>query len=955
MDKEILKIISYLNILELPNDNLITSDQVNEAYRKLSHIYHPDVANARYKDGKKFVELKDAHDYLIDNIDYVNNLIKNSFSLSSGQSRYSTSDAAYEKWKQEQEFQRRRQEEENRRRQEEERIRKQQEEARRREEARKREEERKRQEELRKEKERQEKIKQKKLYDARKVSILVDVQQFLGSFNKDDYYDAEYKQINDLVGSFIHNVNSDAYSAASDIDNGFTELKEAVNNVKTKGQILRVKRITRWFIAGASFAVFVFVMIILTVNVFVPSAKYNKAVKQMNKGYYAEAIATFQSLGSYRDSESKVNETKALQELDNTINSLDKFKPSGDLNKVIDNYKSLGGTVNFDYVLDYNETIKQDKLTDYGYLESADRLGYTFENWIIDDFINDAENLKCTIILKPVYKPTIYKIDFDLNGGNGDYPITYTIEDVLYVNIPSRIGYTFIGWITPENSILLNDLKISESTGNKKYIAQWQPNSYNVSFDAKGGSNISEFVVKFDDKYELPIPTKTGYTFLGWFNNADDEKIDNISYWKINTDVNLYAKWQITEYSINIDYAGGTANNKEYYFMTSDTFTINNPTRKGYDFIGWNVDGNNELVDNVVIQKGSIGNKNLVANWKVIYYNIEYELDGANNNSNNKDKYTIEEEIQLYSPIKKGYTFKGWFIDNNYSKQVTQIEIGSTGSKKIYALFEINKYKITVQQEIYAVSFDLRGGTGDIATQYVSSTNPLKYPGQPYKSNSCFLGWFTDEQCTNKYDFTQTVKKNIVLYAGWYTDSEHNAIPIRTNQDKYTMYDGNVPGPFEVNDYSGTYYIFSVLKAGKIGMGFQAGNTDFTTIKITNITKNIEIAEIKMGDYKSINFEASEGDVIQMYCRLHNDKSWFCVYGIDVTIDDGGKGVEQSFIQQIEYNQNFAIQTRNLDGYTFLGYYDENNQQITDSNGHCLSNYLFDKDITVYEKWSKNE
>ena len=170
MDKEILKIISYLNILELPNDKPITVDLVNEAYRKLSHIYHPDVANARYKDGKKFVELKDAHDYLIENIDYVNGLIRNSFSSNGNQSRYSTNDAAYEKWKQEQEFQRRRQEEENRKRQEEERIRKEQEAARRREEARKREEERKRQEELRKERERQEKIKQKKLYETRFIT-----------------------------------------------------------------------------------------------------------------------------------------------------------------------------------------------------------------------------------------------------------------------------------------------------------------------------------------------------------------------------------------------------------------------------------------------------------------------------------------------------------------------------------------------------------------------------------------------------------------------------------------------------------------------------------------------------------------------------------------------------------------------------------------------------------------
>ena len=134
-----VKIISYLNILELATDKPISEEIVKEAYRKLAQIYHPDVANARYKDGKKFIQLKEARDFLIDNIDSVNSLIRNGFSSSSS-SAYSRSNDAYERWKQEEEFKRRKAEED--------RIKKEQEEA-----------EKRRQEEIRKRKEAEEKKK----------------------------------------------------------------------------------------------------------------------------------------------------------------------------------------------------------------------------------------------------------------------------------------------------------------------------------------------------------------------------------------------------------------------------------------------------------------------------------------------------------------------------------------------------------------------------------------------------------------------------------------------------------------------------------------------------------------------------------------------------------------------------------------------------------------------------
>lgn len=80
MQTEIIKIISYLNLLELPLDRRITKEDVEKQYRILAHVYHPDVSSKHYNSGAKFIKLKEAHDFIIDNIDYINFLIENNFS-----------------------------------------------------------------------------------------------------------------------------------------------------------------------------------------------------------------------------------------------------------------------------------------------------------------------------------------------------------------------------------------------------------------------------------------------------------------------------------------------------------------------------------------------------------------------------------------------------------------------------------------------------------------------------------------------------------------------------------------------------------------------------------------------------------------------------------------------------------------------------------------------------------
>ena len=68
--------VEYLTILELPFNERLTIAVVKENYQRLSHLYHPDTASEVYKDGQKFIELKNAYDFVTDNIVKINKAIR---------------------------------------------------------------------------------------------------------------------------------------------------------------------------------------------------------------------------------------------------------------------------------------------------------------------------------------------------------------------------------------------------------------------------------------------------------------------------------------------------------------------------------------------------------------------------------------------------------------------------------------------------------------------------------------------------------------------------------------------------------------------------------------------------------------------------------------------------------------------------------------------------------------
>ena len=154
--------------------------------------------------------------------------------------------------------------------------------------------------------------------------------------------------------------------------------------------------------------------------------------------------------------------------------------------------------------------------------------------------------------------------------------------------------------------------------------------------------------------------------------------------------VSVSATFTPTVYSISYELAGGTVatTNPDNYTIESESFTLINPTRTGYEFTGWTGTGLDAASTNVTIVQGTTGNRSYTATWTPINYSISYNgVEGATFETLNPATYTIESEaITLDAPTKDGYTFAGWFDNVEFTGDaITTITAGSTGDKTFWA------------------------------------------------------------------------------------------------------------------------------------------------------------------------------------------------------------------------------------------------------------------------------
>ena len=178
--------------------------------------------------------------------------------------------------------------------------------------------------------------------------------------------------------------------------------------------------------------------------------------------------------------------------------------------------------------------------------EQDDRYTYVFDKWV-----PELTSVTGPATYKATYTSTsrVYQVTLNVNDGTiGENVTDYTYGTAVTLPVPTKNGYKFEGWYDNAEFTGVTVTEISAAaTGDKTYYAKWVAEQYTITFNTDGGAfvetPISSYI--YGTTATLPVPTKNGYKFEGWYDNAEftGTALTEISDRAIGDKV-FYAKWR---------------------------------------------------------------------------------------------------------------------------------------------------------------------------------------------------------------------------------------------------------------------------------------------------------------------------------------------------------------------------------------------------------------------------
>ena len=285
----------------------------------------------------------------------------------------------------------------------------------------------------------------------------------------------------------------------------------------------------------------------------------------------------------------------------------------------------------------------------------------------------------------------------------------------------TRTGYTFKGWYKDEAcKEKFGDAGYTYNpTEDGELYAKWAANTYTITFNVNDGDNLENNTkeVVYAEKYgELPIPTRAGYTFLGWYNSVSKE-ITAESIVDITENVVLTAKWTESELTINFDvYKGQVESTSKKVIYKQEYGTLPTPTMEGCIFEGWYDSQEqlaNRVLDTSIVRKTE--NHTIYAKWKDIQgpkftydinniYTIEVGNDIPEFKVTATDNYDDNVDITVTNNIQKDVV--GTY---EYTITATDKSGNTTTETKEFNVVDIKAPVITVDDEKNQYTMEVHG------------------------------------------------------------------------------------------------------------------------------------------------------------------------------------------------------------------------------------------------------
>jgi len=411
------------------------------------------------------------------------------------------------------------------------------------------------------------------------------------------------------------------------------------------------------------------------------------------------------------------------------------------------------------------------------------------------------------------YEYIKYNLSYNANGGSYE---PSTDNNIIYTNGVSiassngvtRVGYTWSGWtndLTPGVVWMGGETVTGASLGvtatyddfNVVLRAKWTPKTYTVTLNANGGSVSPESKsVTYDATYgDLPVPTRPGYAFDGWY-TIGESKVTAGTKVLITAAQTLYAHWTANNYTVSFNANGGTGSmaNQSFVYDEAKNLTSNSFVKTGYSFGGWATApastceyGDGELVKNLTATAN--GTVTLYAVWTPITYTISFDGNGADSGSvgNIAATYDVEYPLPDNGFERTGRSFKAWRLGSdgdtyNVGDSVSNLTTTAGDTVTFYAFWTEPRYIA-----FHGNGADNSDAMADDMMMFDGiETKPL-VPNEFEKTGYTFVGWATNETDAAALKCAYTNCEDVISTNLWMDVCETNDFYAVWQTNKYTV------------------------------------------------------------------------------------------------------------------------------------------------------------------------
>ena len=337
----------------------------------------------------------------------------------------------------------------------------------------------------------------------------------------------------------------------------------------------------------------------------------------------------------------------------------------------------------------------------YGLLLAAEKEGHDFTGWFTRSTGGDeiTPTDRCysedDLTFYAQFKPKTPTLILYANGGNltqSSKVVTYN-KTVGELPIPTLANYEFAGWYTaPEGGSRITQDSIVPFQDTTTLYARWKPSSLSVTFDACGGNVTSDSKkLTYEKPYgELPVPTREGFIFTGWFTQPEGgQQISESSIVRSQISHTLYAHWEKVRMLLIFDAGEGNCAIPSKALAEGESYgELPEASRTGYSFTGWftQPEGGEPVSKDTLFE----GEKDITihAHWEAKHYTITFNAMGGTCTEQQREVVFGQPYGELPEAEYEGFHFIDWYLDIEGQNLITaNSNVETAGDHTLYAYY----------------------------------------------------------------------------------------------------------------------------------------------------------------------------------------------------------------------------------------------------------------------------